>query len=133
MKDEAQLRDRGGGPGITTVDTRTPDSPDSRVYAAPFARVWDALHSEIARRRRWKVVHSDEGLGVLTAVCGTLLPGESSHLTVWVRLDEYALTRVDIRSSSRNRLGLPGGDRRRVQSLVSCLDDRLGEESRVRR
>lgn len=132
MNDEAQVRDRGSGSGISTVDTRSPDSPDSRVYAAPFARVWDALHSEIHRRRRWKVIHSDEGLGVLTAVCGSLIPREFSHLTVWVRLDEYALTRVDVRSTSRSRLGLPGGDRRRIQSLVSCLDDRLGEGTRVR-
>ncbi|MGW8281837.1 MAG: hypothetical protein ACWGON_00945 [Gemmatimonadota bacterium] len=132
MNDEAQVRDRGNRSGTSTVDTRSPDSPDSRVYAAPFARVWDAMHSEITRRRRWRVIHSDEGLGVLTAVCRTLIPGESIHLTVWVRLDEYALTRVDVRSTSRSRFGLPGGDRRRVQSLVTCLDDRLGDGTRVR-
>jgi len=132
MNDEAHVRDRGHRSGTSTVDTRSPDSSDGRVYAAPFARVWDAMHSEIARRRRWSVIHSDESLGVLTAVCKTLIPGEFSHLTVWVRLDEYALTRVDIRSTSRSRLGLPGGNRRRVQSLVSCLDDRLGDGTRVR-
>ena len=132
MNDEVHARDGGTRPGVATVDTRLTGSPDSRVYAAPFAHVWDALHAEISRRRLWTVVHSDEDLGILTAVCRTLLPWEVGHLTVWVRLDEYALTRVDVRSSCRTNLALPGGNRRRVQALVSSLDDQIGTGTRVR-
>ena len=132
MNDEALARDGGPGAGASTVDTRLTGSPDGRVYAAPFARVWDSLHTEIARRRMWTVVHSDEELGLLTAVWKTPLPWEIGHLTVWVRLDEYALTRVDIRSTSRTKFVLPGGNRRRVQALVSGLDGQLGNRTRVR-
>ena len=132
MNDEVHARDSGTRPGTATVDTRLAGSPDSRVYAAPFAHVWDALHTEISRRRLWTVVHSDEDLGILTAVCKTLLPWEVGHLTVWVRLDEYALTRVDVRSTCRTNLALPGGNRRRVQALVSSLDDQIGTGTRVR-
>jgi len=132
MNDATDDRDDGTRSGAATVDTRLTGSPDSRVYAAPFARVWDSLHAEISRRRMWTVVHSDEDLGILTAVCKTLLPWEVAHLTVWVRLDEYALTRVDVRSSCRTKLALPGGNRRRVQALVSSLDDQMGNSTRVR-
>ena len=131
MNDESHGRDGGTRPGTATVDTRLTGSPDSRIYAAPFARVWDSLHAEISRRRMWTVVHSDEELGLLTAVCRTLLPWEVGHLTVWVRLDEYALTRMDVRSTCRTNLTLPGGNRRRVQALVSSLDDQLGDGTRV--
>ena len=132
MNDAGHARPGGPRPGAATVDTRHTGSPDSRVYAAPFAHVWDALHAEISRRRRWTVVHSDEDLGLLTAMCRTLLPWDVGHLTVWVRLDEYALTRVDVRSTCRTNLALPGGNRRRVLALVSSLDEQLGTGTRVR-
>jgi len=114
-----------------TVDTRDSDSPWARVYASPFARVWDALHEEIRSRRHWSLVHSDEELGLLTATCRSWRPWEVSHLTVWVRLDDNALTRVDTRAWCRSGWALPGGNRRRVRALVSRLDKRLGESMRV--
>jgi hypothetical protein len=132
MIGEVQVRTGSSRPGAATIDTRITGSPDSRVYAASFARIWDALHDEISRRRRWVVIHSDEDLGLLTAVCGTLLPWEIGHLSVWVRLDEYGLTRVDVRSTSRSTLALPGGNRRRVQAIISSLDNQLGPGARVR-
>jgi hypothetical protein len=132
MHDENKSRTGRDQTGTATVDTRPAGSPDSRVYAAPFARVWDSLHTEISRRRSWTVVHADEELGLLTAVCRTLLPWEVGHITVWVRLDEYALTRVDIRSTCRASFALPGGNRRRVQALVASLDHQLGKGTRVR-
>jgi hypothetical protein len=113
------------------IDTRGSDSPWGRVYAAPFARVWDALREEIGDRRGWSLVHADEELGLLTATCRSWHPWEVSHLTVWVRLDENALTRVDVRSWCRSGWSLPGGNRRRVRALVSRLDRRLGESTRV--
>jgi hypothetical protein len=102
-----------------------------RVYAAPYARVWDILHDEIVRRRLWSVVHSDEDLGLLTAICRSWLPGEIGHLTVWVRLDDNALTRVDVRAWRRPGIGLPGGNMRRARAIVACLDRKLGREARV--
>jgi hypothetical protein len=114
-----------------TIDTRDSTSPWGRVYAAPFAAVWDALHEEIGSRRRWALVHSDEELGLLTATCRSWRPWEVSHLTVWVRLDENALTRVDTRAWSRSGWTLPGGSRRCVRALVSRLDQRLGKSTRV--
>jgi hypothetical protein len=132
MNDEVRSTPGGSRTGAATIDTRLAGSPDSRVYAAPFARVWDALHEEFSERRMCSVVHSDEELGLLTAVCRTLLPWELGHLTVWVRLDENGLTRVDVRSTSRSSLALPGGNRRRVQAIVSRLDSQLGSKTRVR-
>ena len=122
----------GDSPNVAeTMDTRDSDSPWGRVYASPFARVWDALHEEIRGRRYWSLVHADEELGLLTATCRSWRPWEVSHLTVWVRLDENALTRVDMRSWCRSSWALPGGNRRRVRALVSRLDRRLGENTRV--
>ena len=122
----------GDSPNVgETIDTRDSDSPWGRVYASPFARVWDALHEEIRGRRNWSLVHSDEELGLVTATCRSWRPWEVSHLTVWVRLDENALTRVDIRSWCRSSWTLPGGNRRRLRSLVSRLDRRLGVGARV--
>ncbi|MEJ2481835.1 MAG: DUF1499 domain-containing protein [Gemmatimonadota bacterium] len=122
---------RSGDPGTEAIDTRRPDSLSGRVYAAPYARVWDLLHDEIDGRRLWSVVHSDEGLGLLTAVCRSWLPWNVGHLTVWVRLDENALTRVDVRSWSRRGIGFPGVDRRRVRAVIAGLDRGLGREARI--
>jgi hypothetical protein len=101
------------------------------LYASPFARVWDALHDEIEGRRHWSVVHADEELGLLTVLCGSFLPGPVGHLTVWVRLDDNALTRVDSRAWSRSGRGLPGRSGRLVRALISGLDRRLGVDTRV--
>jgi len=122
---------RSGGSETETIDTRRPESPEGRTYAAPYARVWDALHEEIERRRLWSVVHSDEELGLLTAVCRSWLSRQTSHITVWVRLDENALTRVDVRSWTRPGICFPGGNRRRVQEIIAGLDRMLGRETRV--
>ncbi|MCL7926984.1 MAG: hypothetical protein M8841_04265 [marine benthic group bacterium] len=123
--------ERSADSGTDSIDTRHPGSPLGRVYAAPYARVWDVLHDEINRRRLWSVVHSDEDLGLLTAVCRSWLPGEVGHITVWVRLDDNALTRVDVRAWRRPGVGLPGGSKRRVRTIVAGLDRKLGREALV--
>ncbi len=132
MNREITARSKAEGSRPTSVDTRHDESVRGRVYAASFARVWDALIAEISGRRSWTLVHSDEELGLLTAVCRSVVPRELGHLTVWVRLDENALTRVDARSMSRSSFSWPGGDRRRVEALVAGLDRRLGSDTRVR-
>lgn len=128
---EATARPGGSTSGTATIDTRYADSDWGRVYASPFANVWDGLHDEIKAHRHWSVVHSDEELGLVTAVCRSWLPWEVGHLTVWVRLDENALTRVDTRAWCRAGWTFPGGNNRRVRALVSGLDRRLGRNTRV--
>ena len=132
MSREDSAREGTAGSGAISVDTRHDGSLRGRVYAASFADVWDALLTEVSGHRSWTLVHSDEDLGLLTAVCRRVLPRETGHLTVWVRLDENALTRVDVRSMSRSAIGRAGGDRRRVEALMSRLDRRLGGSARIR-
>jgi hypothetical protein len=115
-----------------SVDTRHVEGPPGRTYSAPFARVWDVLHQEIRRRRRWTLVHSDEEMGLLTVTCRPILPRGLDDLTVWVRLDENGLTRVDMRSVARWSRGDLGVNSRRVAGLTSRLDQALGPGVRVR-
>jgi hypothetical protein len=112
------------------VDTRSPAGPEGRVYAVPFASVWDRLISEVARRSRWELVHQDEDLGLITVACRGVLPGRSDDLTLWVRLDGNALTRVDARCELRSRRGAGVGERR-VSEILKRLDAALGPAARV--
>ena len=113
------------------MDTRSPAGPEGRVYAVPFARVWDCLVSLVAERSRWDLVHQDEDLGLITVACRGVLPGRTDDLTIWVRLDVNGLTSVDVRSESRLRRGLGAGERR-VRDVLARLDHDLGAEARVR-
>jgi hypothetical protein len=89
------------------ADTRTSDGPDSRLYAAPFAEVWDSLVDSAHRRRGWKLIHADEELGLMR------------------------LTRVEARSESRVGRGDLGMNRRRIERLLSRLDRTVGPAVRV--
>lgn len=113
------------------VDTRAPDGPEGRTYTVPFARVWDAATADIRGRRGWEIVHADEERGLLTVVCRSRLRRSSDDLSVWVRLDEYGLTRVDARAGSREGRLSPGANRRRVVELLAALDETLGPGTRV--
>lgn len=114
-------------------DTRASAGPEGRTYAAPFAAVWDCLEAEIGARRNWQLVHADEERGLFTVICRTLIPPGTDDLSVWVRLDEFGLTRVDVRSSSRGSRRDFGANQRRVTSLIRSLDASLGPGNRVRR
>jgi hypothetical protein len=118
------------GPGPVT-DTRATDGPAGRVYAAAFATVWDLLLDDVGGRRGWELVHADEELGLLTVVCRAV-PSLRDDLSVWVRLDENGLTRVDARAVTRSRWDPFGMGRRRVRGLLGRLDDALGPGARVR-
>jgi hypothetical protein len=116
----------GGG-----VDTRSQGGPDGRTYSVPFARVWDAIVAEIRDRSRWQLVHSDEGLGLLTITCRSRLQRRVDDLAIWVSLDENGFTKVDLRSGPRATEKRPDGPlkpshSRRITSLLAALDDRLG-------
>lgn len=113
------------------VDTRSPGGPEGRTYTVPFAEVWDAATADIRSRRGWEIVHADEERGLLTVVCRSRLRRSSDDLSVWVRLDEYGLTRVDARAGSREGRLTPGANRRRVLDLLDSLDRALGPGARV--
>lgn len=114
-----------------SADTREPGPPDGRTYAASFAAVWDALLEDIRGRRGWDLAHADEDLGMLTVRCRTPVLRFVDDLTVWVRLDENAMTRVDARSRARVGSGDLGVNRRRLEKMMGRLDRALGEEARL--
>lgn len=114
------------------ADTRAPDGPAGRVYTAPFARVWDEILAQVASRRRWSLVHQDEELGIISVTCRWPLFRRVDDLTVWVALDDNALTRVDARSRARAERGDLGANRRRIEGLLQALDRAVGPETRLR-
>jgi hypothetical protein len=115
------------------VDTRVSTGPDGMTYAAPFADVWDLIDAEIRARRNWDLVHADEERGLFTVVCRSLIPPSTDDLSVWVCLDEFGLTRVDVRSSARSGRRDFGANQRRVTAIFRALDEGLGTGSQVRR
>lgn len=132
MTGQARIQpSEGGRPQV--VDTRASAGPAGRTYAAPFAGVWDLLDTTIRGRRKWTLVHSDEERGLFTVVCRNLIPPGTDDLSIWVRLDEFGLTRVDIRSSARRERRDFGANQRRVAHLLRVLDEGLGPGSRIRR
>ncbi len=108
------------------ADTRTPGGPDFRLYAAPFAGVWDSLLDQVHQRRGWKLVHADEELGLMTVICAAPVLRLRDDLTIWVSLDENGLTRVEARSESRVGKGDLGVNRRRIERLLQRLDGTVG-------
>ena len=129
------MRDRPRGAGNVTepaADTRGPDGPEGRLYAVPFARVWDAIPSIVARRRLWRVVHADEELGLATIVCRLPVSGIAGEISVWVHLDDNGLTRVDARAGARGRWQGPRAARRRLDRFLAGLDRAVGPDARIR-
>lgn len=127
-------RGSGTGPGDAgreLVDTREPSGPAGRTYAVPFAAVWDAVADQIRAQRGWEVVYSDEERGLFTVICRARLRRSTDDLSIWVRLDEYGLTRVDARAGSREGRLTPGANQRRIVELLRSLDEALGPGSRV--
>ncbi|MFQ5747156.1 MAG: DUF1499 domain-containing protein [Gemmatimonadota bacterium] len=112
------------------ADTREGEPP-GRTYAVPFAEVWDALLRDVGARRGWTLVHADEEMGLLTALCRSLRPHRPDDLSVWVALDENGLTRVEVRSAPRAPGGDLGVNRRRVLSLLARLDGAVRPGVRV--
>ena len=103
-----------------------------RTYTAPFAVVWDAVAAEVASRRGWELVHADEDRGLFTVTCRSRLRRTAEDLSIWVRLDEYGLTRLDVRSDHRaGRLDALAA-RRRVRELLEAVDGTLGPGARIR-
>lgn len=114
------------------ADTRAEGGPEGRVYAAPFAQVWDAILDHIASRRGWDLAHKDEELGIITVRCRTPVLRFIDDLTIWVGLDENGLTWVEVLSRSRVGRGDLGTNRRRIVRTLSTLDRALGPNTRLR-
>lgn len=73
-----------------------------RTYAIPFEDVWQAaLHIAGGGARGWRVVHSDDEAGLITAEVTTLLLRRVHDATIRIVLDEDAQTRVDAFVGSR--------------------------------
>ena len=113
------------------VDTRDPSGPEGRTYTVPFAGVWDAVADEIRSQRRWELVHADEERGLFTVVCRSFLRRSVDDLSIWIHLDEYGLTRLDVRAGARQRSRGSGANRRRVDDLLRAVDEALGPDARI--
>ncbi len=122
--------DLWGGPGSGPAATH-PHHPDPRLrgrtYVIPYARVWRGV-VELASggMRGWRLAAADEDRGVVEAEIPQPLFRTVDRVEIRVRLDENALTRVDVASASP-RGGLPWGrHRRRIRRFLQALDRRLG-------
>jgi uncharacterized protein (DUF1499 family) len=111
---------------------RASTSPDAanprlrgRVYAVPFARVWDAA-LEVARGRpRWEVKDADARTGEIVAEARSRLWRFIDDVRVRVTLDEAGMTRVDVSSASRAGGYDFGTNARRIARFLHALDRRL--------
>jgi uncharacterized protein (DUF1499 family) len=117
-------------PRLNDVETgRTPEYPDLQVrtYAAPPARVAEALKQALARLPRWRVVGSGQGPGgtALTAVHETRLFRFEDDVTVRIRQDPAGGTTVSVRSQSRVGKWDFGQNARNIRELLAALDAEL--------
>lgn len=132
-----------GGPTITAMvfekiwkaltgnTARTSENADDprlrgRTYMVPFATVWDEIIKMIETHPRWKLVRADEGSGRIHAEARTLVFRFVDDVRFKIRLDENALTRVDMWSSSRVGSWDLGTNARRIGQFTRRLDRRLG-------
>jgi hypothetical protein len=106
-----------------------PSSPDTallgRTYAIPFDRVWEAALG-LASRRQWKVIEADDREGRIVAEARNIWFRADDDVRIRVRLDANAQTRIDMESTTRNRAGDLGVNRRRVRRFMKRLDGRVG-------
>lgn len=121
MSDTARGITPGGG---TRTDPRAGDPRLwGRTYAIPFARVWDAAKALAdGGLRGWSMVRNDDREGVIEAVSLTWLRRKPDQVTVSIRLDENAQTRVDLHCVRSE--GAPARRRhpRLVNGFLGALD-----------
>lgn len=106
------------------------NAPDPRLrgrtYAVPFAQVWDESIQMIESSSGWKLIEADEGRGMIKAEATTPVFHFVDDVRLRIKLDEDALTRVDMRSASRVGRGDLGTNARRIRRFFKDLDRRLG-------
>ncbi len=92
----------------------------------PFAKVWDEIIEMIESKPRWTLVSADEGTGLIHAEARTLVFRFVDDVRFKLKLDQNALTRVDMWSASRVGKGDIGTNARRIRRFYRQLDRRLG-------
>jgi uncharacterized protein (DUF1499 family) len=97
-----------------------------RTYVIPFARVWDEIIEMIESRSRWTLISADEGTGLIHAEARTFVFRFVDDVRFKLKLDQNALTRVDMWSASRAGRGDLGTNARRIRRFYRQLDRRLG-------
>jgi uncharacterized protein (DUF1499 family) len=116
---------------LTESTARTSENAEDprlrgRTYMVPFARVWDEIIKMIETHPRWKLIRADEGSGRIHAEASTPVFRLVDDVRFKLRLDDNALTRVDMWSSSRVGRGDLGTNARRIGKFLQRLDRHLG-------
>ncbi len=98
-----------------------------RTYAISFDKVWKAARNLAdGGVRGWTLIRDDDREGVMQAVSLTWPRKKLDEVTITVRLDENAQTRVDVRC--RRAEGAPARRRhpRMIDGFLGRLDDAVG-------
>lgn len=116
--------------GVTTHHAETTPSAEDRrlrgrTYAIPFDRVWNTACAQIEDARGWQVLEADDHVGSIVATATTLAFRFVDDVSLRIRLDENAQTRVDMTSRSRKGKGDWGRNVRRINRFMRRLDRRL--------
>lgn len=115
---------------LTTNSAQTHEDAEDprlrgRTYLIPFAAVWDEIVSMIESHPRWKLIRADEGTGLIRAEATTRVFRFVDDVRFKLKLDQDALTRVDMWSASRRGKGDLGNNARRIGHFYQNLDRRL--------
>lgn len=116
---------------LTQNSARTREDADDarlkgRTYFVPFAIVWDEIIAMIREHPRWRLIKADEGSGLIHAEAKTLVLRLVDDVRLKLKLDDNALTRVDMWSASRVGRADLGANARRIARFYRELDTRLG-------
>lgn len=116
---------------LTTNSAQTREGAEDprlrgRTYLVPFATVWDEILNMIESHPRWRLIRADEGTGLIHAEARTLVFRFVDDVRFKLKLDQNALTRVDMWSASRVGRGDLGANARRIGRFYRDLDRRLG-------
>lgn len=116
---------------LTTNSAQTRETAEDsrlrgRTYLVPFATVWDEILGMIESHPRWKLIRADEGTGLIHAEARTPVLRFVDDVRFKLKLDQNALTRVDMWSASRVGRGDLGANARRISRFYRELDRRLG-------
>jgi hypothetical protein len=117
-RNSAQTSERAGDPRLR-----------GRTYFVPFARVFDEIVAMVRGRSGWRLIRADEGGGLIHAEAASRLFRLVADVRFKIKLDENALTRLDIWSASRAGKADLGANARRIARFCRELDRRLGVRS----
>jgi hypothetical protein len=120
----------GASPGTDRAQTH-PEHQDpglrGRTYAIPFTQVFaGAVELCSQGLRGWTTVRADEDLGLLQAEAETFLFKNIDDVEIRLSLDENALTRVDMVSSSRDGKSNRSRNEKRIRKFFKELDRKTG-------